>query len=377
MNLRAFAAASCLLFVHYAHGDASAIPDSYVALPAHKAVATSVDDASVIGVTSGHGAELTASLTALQNCEGARTERSGICEITRLDESAIATASDIRARVPRTPHPLFLWRFEAHDSVVYLAGSVHVMKASLFPLPAQFDAAFARANRIAVEVNTDNLDPEVMRQKFVDYALLPAGQSLGTVLKPTTLAAVSAHLQAQSTTLATVATLKPVMLSTQLAVARLSALGYLPQFGLEQHFMSAAGARPILELETIDQQLAVLTSPPLPVQDEMLAETVEQMGTIEPIISSMIVAWLAGDEREFRRLFDLESGDAPEVQAFMRRLLEDRNVGMVEKIVGYLQTPGTTFVLVGAAHLTGPEGIVALLEARGLKGRRINSNDKI
>jgi len=141
--------------------------------------------------------------------------------------------------------------------------------------------------------------------------------------------------------------------------------------------MSAAGARPILELETIDQQLAVLTSPPLPVQDEMLAETVEQMGTIEPIISSMIVAWLAGDEREFRRLFDLESGDAPEVQAFMRRLLEDRNVGMVEKIVGYLQTPGTTFVLVGAAHLTGPEGIVALLEARGLKGRRINSNDKI
>ena len=106
----------------------------------------------------------------------------------------------------------------------------------------------------------------------------------------------------------------------------------------------------------------------MPVQDEMLAETVEQMDTIEPIISAMIVAWLAGDEREFRRLFDLESGDSPEVQAFMRRLLEDRNVGMADKIAGYLQMPGTTFVLVGAAHLTGPEGIVALLEARGSEG---------
>jgi uncharacterized protein YbaP (TraB family) len=101
------------------------------------------------------------------------------------------------------------------------------------------------------------------------------------------------------------------------------------------------------------------------------------MDAIEPIISAMIVAWLAGDEREFRRLFDLESGDSPEVQAFMRRLLEDRNVGMADKIASYLQMPGTTFVLVGAAHLTGPEGIVALLEARGLKGRRINSNDTL
>ena len=50
---------------------------------------------------------------------------------------------------------------------------------------------------------------------------------------------------------------------------------------------------------------------------------------------------------------------------------------MADKIAGYLQAPGTTFVLVGAAHLTGPEGIVALLEARGLQGHRINSNDTI
>jgi uncharacterized protein YbaP (TraB family) len=376
MNLRALAVVSCLLFSHYARCDATA-PASYTALPAHKAVATSVDDASVSGVASGQSADLTASLTALRDCERARTPRSGVCEITQLNDDTIATANDIRARVPRARHPLFLWRFEARDSVVYLAGSIHVMKASLFPLPTQFEAAFARANRIAVEVNTNAADSETMRQKFVEYALLPTGQSLGTILNPTTLAAVSAHLQAQSIALTSVATLKPVMLSTQLAVARLSALGYLPQFGLEQHFIGAAGARPILELETIDQQLAVLTSPPMPVQEEMLAETVEQMDTIEPIIAAMIVAWLAGDDREFRRLFDLESGDSPEVQAFMRRLLEDRNVGMAEKIAGYLQTPGTTFVLVGAAHLTGPEGIVALLEARGLKGRRINSNDTI
>ena len=289
----------------------------------------------------------------------------------------MTTAREIRSRVTPKAHPLFIWAFGGNASTVYLVGSIHVMKASLFPLPEQFEAAFRRADRLVVEVNTAAVDGGMLRQKFLEYAVLPSGQSLGTALKPSTLASVSAHLQEQSMNLASVDSLKPAMLATQLAVARLSALGYLPEFGLEQHFMSAAGDRPILELETIAQQLAVLTSPPMAVQDEMLAETIDQMDTIEPIIAAMIVAWLAGDEREFRRLFDLESGDSPEVQAFMRRLLEDRNVGMAEKIVGYLQAPGTTFVLVGAAHLTGPEGIVALLEARGLKGRRINSNDTI
>lgn len=377
MNLRPIAALAFLLVVQFARGDAASELASYPTLPNHKALATSVDDAFINGVGSGQGSDQAASLTALQSCERARTPRSGVCEVTHLNQTSIATAADMRARVPRATHPLFLWRFEAHDSVVYLAGSIHVMKASLFPLPTQFEAAFTQSNRLAVEVDTDALDPDAVRQKFLDYALLPTGQSLSTVLKPATLAAVSAHLQSQSIPLTSVAALKPVMLSTQVAVARLSALGYLPQFGLEQHFKSAAGARPILELETLDQQLAVLTSPPMQVQDEMLAETVEQMDTIEPIISAMVVAWLAGDEREFRRLFDLESGDSPQIHAFMRRLLEDRNIGMAQKIVGYLQMPGTTFVLVGAAHVTGPEGIVALLEARGLKGRRINSNDTI
>jgi uncharacterized protein YbaP (TraB family) len=272
-----------------------------------------------------------------------------------------------RAR-PQTPHPLFLWRFETRGSVVYLAGSIHVMKASLFPLPAQLEAAFEHAQRIAVEVNTDAADPESMRQKFLDYALLPSGQTLGTLLKPTTLAALSEHLRAQSIPLASVGALKPVMLSTQLAV-RASARLVICRSSVSN---STSWARRALAPSSNSRQSTsnspVLTSPPMSVQDEMLAETVDQMDTIEPIISAMIVAWLAGDEREFRRLFDLESGDSPEVQAFMRRLLEDRNVGMADKIAGYLQMPGTTFVLVGAAHLTGPEGIVALLAARESEG---------
>jgi uncharacterized protein YbaP (TraB family) len=379
MNPRCAAAALALIACALTHVESIAAatvdPAAYAALAGHKALA--VAGASTAEVISGAPSAAAASAAALRQCNSSRRADAGVCEIVRLDDIAVATGSEIRARVPRTPHPLFLWQFDAGASRVYLAGSIHVMKQSLWPLPTQFEHAFGAAQRIAVEVDTNALAPEQIRQAFRRAALLPLPDSLNTVLRSTTLDALERFLQNQAVSLADVAGIKPMMLATQLAVAHLGALGYLPEFGLEQHFTSAAGARPILELETLDQQLEVLTSPPLAVQDEILMETVAQMDTIEPIITAMIVAWFSGDEAEFARLFDLQNGDSPETRAFVRRLLEDRNVGMAEKIAGYLSVPGTTFVLVGAAHLTGPEGIVALLEARGLRGRRVNSNDPI
>ncbi len=348
----------------------------YSSLPAHKAMAVAADDPSVRGIASGEPSDQSASVTALKSCIALRPPP-GVCELTRLNDSDVTTGQQIRDHVSRSVHPLFLWQLESGTSKVYLAGSIHVMKPSLFPLPRQFDHAFARANRLAVEVDMNRLSPQMIQAAFRKYALLPAGESIGTVLSPTTLATLTAYLNAQSIAPSSVASLKPSMLATQLAVGRLSALGYLPEFGLERHFTDGLGGRATLELETLDEQLAILTSPTLQVQDEMLAETLDQMDGIEPIISAMIIAWLSGDDVEFRRLFDLQSGESPEIQAFMRRLLEDRNVGMATKIADYLKMPGTTFVLVGAAHLTGAEGIVALLEARGLRGRRINSNDSI
>jgi uncharacterized protein YbaP (TraB family) len=373
MRLRPAACACALLFAGLV---AAGEPATYPSLPAHKALAVALDDPTVRGIASGEPSDQGASITALKNCAAQRPPPA-VCELTRLNDADITTGQQIRDRVARSSHPLFLWQFESAASRVYLAGSIHVMKPSLFPLPRQFDQAFARANRLALEVDMNALSPQTIQDAFRRYALLSGDESIGTVLRPATLAALSAYLSAQSIPTASVTSLKPSMLATQLAVARLSALGYLPEFGLERHFVDALGERPTLELETLDEQLAVLTSPTLQVQDEMLAETLDQMDGIEPVIAAMIVAWLSGDDREFRRLFDLQSGTSPEIQAFMRRLLEDRNVGMADKVAGYLQTPGTTFVLVGAAHLTGPEGVVALLEARGLKGRRINSNDPI
>ena len=82
---------------------------------------------------------------------------------------------------------------------------------------------------------------------------------------------------------------------------------------------------------------------------------------------------LGGDDERFLSLFREQSGDSASAQAFTKQLLDDRNVGMTQKIQDYLASSGTYFVLAGAAHFVGENGIVELLRRQDIHGRRINS----
>ena len=53
--------------------------------------------------------------------------------------------------------------------------------------------------------------------------------------------------------------------------------------------------------------------------------------------------------------------------AMADRLLSDRNRRWIPKLEGYLQSGQTYFVVAGAAHMGGPEGVLALLRERGYK----------
>jgi uncharacterized protein YbaP (TraB family) len=352
----------------------------YETLPRHKALALArgpVLDAE--GVSKGQPSDLAAAMSAMASCAQQRA-RLGIevpCEVVRLNGERIQTGAEIRQRLTGASHPLFLWQVEGKEGTVYLAGSVHALKATLYPLPLPFEAAFERSDALVVEVDTASPGLANLQHKMLEYTLLPAGVTLDQVIAPETLAALNRYLADQAIPPASLAMLKPVMVATQLSVMRLMALGYMPDHGLEQHFIDRIGDRAILELETIDQQLEVLTSPPMSLQEQLLEDTLAQLPDMNATLAALIGAWLVGDDDELRRLFDEQSGQSAAYQEFMERLLGERNKAMVERIKGFLERERTYFVLVGAAHLTGNDGIVALLEAQGYPARRVRSNETL
>lgn len=358
---------------------ASAAPADYQTLPGAKALARPLGADAPPTVVQAMPNDLAAALQALQRCQAMAGT---VCELERLNHERITTGAEILAALPDQPHPLFLWRLRRGDVVAYLAGSIHVLKPSLYPLPAPIEAAFGAADHLVLEVNLGAVSEDEIQRQTLSRARLPAGTSLQGLLPPALLGALQAALPAYGLTLEALSSMRPALVMNQLVVARLMSLGYLPDSGLESHFLARAGSRPVLQLESLEAQLTLLFDQPMDTQLALLADAVATAPDVEPMLAGLVTAWLAGDDARFLELFRAQSGDAPELAAFQRALLDDRNVDMATGIAALLHPPegtppATYFVLVGAAHLVGEAGIVALLEARGYQVERIRSDTEI
>jgi uncharacterized protein YbaP (TraB family) len=324
------------------------------------------DEPNLLEATSG----------ALRNCQAAYAGN-GYCELTRVNGRPVTPASAIKARVPEQRHPLYLWEYKTASATVYLAGSVHILKQGLYPLPRQLDEAFAVADRLVLEIDSSQYTPQQLQSKVMQFGLLPTGQTLDQVLDADLYAQLDVFTRQFGLPLAQLAMLKPALVTQQLAVLALSSIGYDPTIGVEQYFTAQANGKTILELESMDFQLDLLMNQPMDIQVQMVRDTLDQMDDFDSVTADLMAAWFSGDDALFQQAFDAQSGASELSAEFLRELMDKRNVGMVAKIEQYLQSEGTYLVLVGAAHFIGDKGIIALLEDKGIKGRRIHSDERI
>lgn len=352
---------------------------AYDGLAGSKAMAVVPGKPGTPFTVHGQANDLQAAVAALRTCDAGRTSGEPACELLALNDERITSGAEIRARAPADAHPLYLWKIDHGQNRVYLAGSVHILKPSLYPLPAPFESAFAAADTLVVEVNVGALDPVALQTKTLSYASLGDGQRLESLLPESLLTRLETSLGRYGVGLNQVATFKPAFLMNQIVLLRLTSLGYQGEHGVEQHYLRKLGGRRLLELETLDEQLALLFDQPMPLQLQLLEDTLDQEPDIEPLVAGMIGAWFSGNDALFMEMFEAQSGDSDLSHQFTEQLLDQRNRGMAERIAGYLTadtgaTGGNTyFVLVGAAHLIGDQGIVALLGRRGHEAERLMS----
>jgi uncharacterized protein YbaP (TraB family) len=80
-------------------------------------------------------------------------------------------------------------------------------------------------------------------------------------------------------------------------------------------------------------------------------------------------AWRKGDTGKLNELMvnDLKSRQPK----LYKRLLADRNRNWLPLIEAYMKTPKTEFILVGAGHLVGPDGLIEMLKKNGCKVEKL------
>jgi len=258
----------------------------------------------------------------------------------------------------------FAWKATGKGGTIYLVGSIHVMSESFYPLNPALDAAFKDSDLLVEEVDINEMtDPSTM-MAMLTRGMLPSNQSLDKVLSPATLALLKKTTGDLGADAGPLMRFKPWMLSIALQGIELTKAGFDPALGLDQHFFDQAkeAGRAVQGLETVEYQISRFDGMTMEQQDKMLAETLKELATETATVGKLGDAWKAGDAASVERvvLADLKSDPA-----MYQRLLVERNKNWMPKIEALFARRTKAMVVVGAAHLVGPDGLLAMLKAKG------------
>lgn len=247
---------------------------------------------------------------------------------------------------------------------MYLVGSVHLLTKDFYPLHPAFEQAFAASDLLVEEVDyAEMLTPQL---EMFTRAILPPGQSLDTVLSAPTLALVNARLKQPGLPLPAelLKQLKPWMLAITLLESEWSKAGFDADLGLDKHFYDRAMkmGKQVKGLETAAYQISRLDELPMPLQDKFLASTLTDIDKELGSISSLVSAWKNGEVETLEKLTLEDMQDEPVIY---ERLLLERNRNWLPQIEALFARPTPTLIVVGAAHLIGPDGLLKMLQSRG------------
>lgn len=272
-------------------------------------------------------------------------------------------------------HVPMLWRIDGSAGDVYLLGSVHLLKETDYPLAPEIEAAYAEAEELVFELSPADMRSGAAGARMMRMGALPAGESLREHVSDETWAAVQAYVDGGGyLPLSAIERMRPWMLALTLSVMQMQRAGLDPVFGIEQHFLRKLDADGKLGagMETIDQQLALFAEASAREQDEQLHKTLQELPEMEAQLDQMRRLWRSGDADGLHALVSEEMDEYP---AVYDRLIVERNRAWIPQVEAQLADEGDELVIVGAAHLVGPDGVVALLRARGHTVERIAAPD--
>jgi len=261
----------------------------------------------------------------------------------------------------------FMWKVEGPGgSSAYLLGSLHVLTAEFYPLSAIINKAFAESKTLVEEVDIDEMNDPMVMMAALSKAMLADGRTLDQVIAPDVYAEVKKRAEKAGMPMAAIQRMKPWLVAITLMAPTLQAAGFKPELGIDRHFFDRAKDSGMKRqgLETMAFQLDQFDSLSPKLQEELLKTTMEDLDKEVNGVKEMAQAWQFGNVAAMEKMTLTELQEAPELY---QKLLVDRNHNWIPHIETCLKQNAGCFVVVGAAHLVGPDGLPTLLSKKGYK----------
>ena len=256
------------------------------------------------------------------------------------------------------------WQVSSPNSkvTVYLLGSMHFGIEDFYPLPKEIMDAFEKSKSLAVEVNVDAIDPLEAQKVVAQLGFLPGDQTLETLLSKSEKASLEKICDQLGIGFPAIQKLRPWMAALQIVTLQMSRLEYKPNIGIDRHFLSQAKDKNILELESLNSQLGLFNQLEQSTQIAFLKQTMTEYDQGETYLDLIASAWRSGDIKQLESLVLDNMLQDPSMHDLNEKLFTERNIKMAKQISKMLDSHDhNVFVVVGAGHLLGADGIVATL----------------
>lgn len=266
----------------------------------------------------------------------------------------------------------FLWKVSAQEATVYLLGSLHAATIDMYPLPTPLYQAFDEANYLVVELDINKVDAQAQLRAIQKYGLYTDGSQIDQHISNKTWQQLKAYLKSRQMSELQMRGMKPWLVNLTVTVGEFSRLGYDTALGIDQHFLDRAKGKPIIELETLEGQMKVLASASDEQQESNLVITLDSVDEMAETMNIMRTLWKEGDAEGLYDAMKIDSGKYPGFEKQWEALLDTRNIAMAKKIKSYMKSDATYFVIVGALHLGGGNGLLNLLDKDGYRVKQVS-----
>jgi uncharacterized protein YbaP (TraB family) len=250
----------------------------------------------------------------------------------------------------------------------WILGTIHALPPDTPWRRPAIDTAMAAADRLVMEIG-DPVTPDAAGRALARLAMSPGLPPPTQRLDPAGRAALVAAYGRLGLDDARFRDEESWAVALQISALASQRAGAEARDGVEPQVRQAMAGKPVAGLETIDSQFAVFDALPPPAQNVLLASVAKEATDARNNDADLLAKWLKGDDAGLARE---ATSDFLADPALHRALLTDRNRAWLGRIDALLRSGAHPFIAVGAAHVSGPDGLVTLLRTLGWKVERVS-----
>ena len=260
----------------------------------------------------------------------------------------------------------FLWTVRSDANVLYLAGSVHALGADAYPLPAVFEKAFEASDTLVEELDLADAASLSAAPLLLAKGLYGDGRTFESALSKETATMVAQLLQAGRT--ADGDDPSDEAMDDHADASRRSNSrrpGSTRTWDSTSPYDKATAAKkPVIGLETVripDRSLRQHARRGAGADAPEHSDGARRKGQRAEVDDRRLAA---GDTATLEKSVRTSFANYP---AAYTSLIAERNRNWIPQLQMCLSSPTPCFVVVGAAHMVGPDGLLALLQQKGYR----------